>query len=595
MRQTTGTLSALIVATLLHPAPVSAQQPQGQAPQVSAAAAVPRVIRIAGTLSPVDGMPLAAVETVTIRIYAAEHDVTPLWHESQTVTPEANGRYTVLIGATREEGVPLEVFRSGEARWIGVTLDRTGEGEAPRIRLVSVPYALRAQDAETLGGHPASAYVRTRDGASRENGTASDVPETVLPGTLNMLAKYTTGTEVGNSALFENAGRVGLNTATPRDAMHVQFTNTAGSMAGYAVQNLGNTATSYSGMLFFDHNGVLGQFQGFNNVTHEYRINNIARNGASQFDGTINFMTGSVSRLFVAANGNVGIGATSPSQRLHVAGSIDHSGDIRRDNLPILQAQTGGADNNLVIGARGPQMSNLVGVDNTLVGTYAGRDLTTGASHVVVGSGALISLNGGVYNTVIGTHAAAQKPSGSQNIYIGPFVGDDPANTEDFTIRIGNPAMVNRAFIGGVRSITTGAANAVTVLIDGNGQLGTVNSSRRYKEDIQDMGDASSGLMKLRPVTFRYTQAYADGSRPVDYGLIAEEVKEVYPDLVAHLANGDVETVQYHKINAMLLNEVQKQHQQLRDQQRRLEAQRQEIDTLLLRLAALERAVAGGR
>src|SRR5262249_31634272 len=108
------------------------------------------------------------------------------------------------------------------------------------------------------------------------------------------------------------------------------------------------------------------------------------------------------------------------------------------------------------------------------------------------------------------------------------------------------------------------------------------NSSRRYKEDIQDMGEASTGLMKLRPVIYRYAQPYADGNKPIDYGLIAEEVEQVYPDLVAHLADGQAETVQYHKINAMLLNEVQKQHVQL-------EAQREAISELKARLEALER------
>jgi Chaperone of endosialidase len=86
--------------------------------------------------------------------------------------------------------------------------------------------------------------------------------------------------------------------------------------------------------------------------------------------------------------------------------------------------------------------------------------------------------------------------------------------------------------------------------------------------------DASSGLMKLRPVTYRYKQAYADGRRPIDYGLIAEEAEAVYPDLVAHSKDGEVETVQYQKINATLLNEVQKQHL--------------ESELLKARLAALE-------
>jgi hypothetical protein len=105
--------------------------------------------------------------------------------------------------------------------------------------------------------------------------------------------------------------------------------------------------------------------------------------------------------------------------------------------------------------------------------------------------------------------------------------------------------------------VQTGLGNAVPVLIDGNGQLGTVNSSRRYKEDIQDMSDASRGLMRLRPVTFRYRNPFADGSKPVQYGLIAEEVAEVYPDLVARSADGQIETLKYQVLDAMLLNEVQ--------------------------------------
>jgi hypothetical protein len=544
---------------------------------------------------------------LTIRIYAAEHDLTPLWEESQTITPQGNGQYTVLVGASREEGIPLDVFRSGEARWIGVTLERVGEVEAPRTRLASVPYALRAQDAETLGGHPASAYVRTRDAAARDDATASDAPEAVLPGTINMLAKYTTGADVGNSAVFENAGLVGVNTLAPRDAMHVQFTNTVGSMTGYAVQNLGNTAASYSGMLFFDQNGVLGQFQGFNNVTHEYRINNIARNGASQFDGTINFMIGSTSRLFVTSNGNVGLGTTTPSQRLHVAGALNVDGALFQNG--VSQLRTDGGNVSLGQGA----MSDMTSPHNVALGPFALQNLTSGTgTNVAIGYNALGALTGGeeniaigpgtlaanqgIGNIALGVSAGDDKTTGVGNMYLGYLAGVGRGTvTESNTVRIADSGVYNRVFLGAIRGVTTGVSNAVAVVIDGDGQLGTVNSSRRYKEDIQDMGDTSSGLMKLRPVTFRYTQPYADGSRPVDYGLIAEEVKEIYPNLVAHLANGEVETVQYHKINAMLLNEVQKQHRQLQEQKRRLEAQQQDIDTLLLRLAALERAMAGSR
>src|SRR5205823_1095093 len=114
-----------------------------------------------------------------------------------------------------------------------------------------------------------------------------------------------------------------------------------------------------------------------------------------------------------------------------------------------------------------------------------------------------------------------------------------------------------------------------------NGQLGTASSSRRFKEDIFDMGDASSGLLRLRPVTFRYKKPYADGSKPLDYGLIAEEVGEIYPDLVSRSADGKIETVQYHKLAPMLLNELQKQQQRAAEQDER-------IRSLENRLANLE-------
>jgi hypothetical protein len=128
-------------------------------------------------------------------------------------------------------------------------------------------------------------------------------------------------------------------------------------------------------------------------------------------------------------------------------------------------------------------------------------------------------------------------------------------------------------------------------MIDSNGQLGTVSSSRRFKEDIQDMGDASRDLMRLRPVTFRYKQPFADGSTPIQYGLIAEEVADVYPDLVAHSADGQIETVKYQVLDSMLLNEVQRQEANISRLEQRVDEQHQERESLLQRLAKLEAAL----
>jgi len=231
----------------------------------------------------------------------------------------------VQFGATQPEGLPVAIFAEGQEHWLAVQFAGPGEVERPRTKLTSVPYALRAADAETLGGHPASAYVlapnasgsgtspSASSNASTANASTPPPANLVNTGTTNALAKYVNTTDVGSSAVTEVNGQVGIGTSTPFDLLHVRYTNTNGGLTGFAVQNLGNTNLSYSGMLFYDQNGALGQFQGFNNVTHEYRINNIARNGASQFDGSINFMIGGTSRFFVGPAGNVGIGSTGLS------------------------------------------------------------------------------------------------------------------------------------------------------------------------------------------------------------------------------------------------------------------------------------------
>jgi hypothetical protein len=122
-----------------------------------------------------------------------------------------------------------------------------------------------------------------------------------------------------------------------------------------------------------------------------------------------------------------------------------------------------------------------------------------------------------------------------------------------------------------VRSVTTGKNDAIPVVIDSNGQLGTVSSSQRFKEDIRDMGDSSRALLRLRPVTFRYRKSFDDGSKPIQYGLIAEEVAEAFPDLVARSADGRIETVKYQMLDALLLNEVQRQEAEIRALKERLD------------------------
>ncbi|MFO1311185.1 MAG: tail fiber domain-containing protein [Burkholderiales bacterium] len=234
---------------------------------------------------------------------------------------------------------------------------------------------------------------------------------------------------------------------------------------------------------------------------------------------------------------------------------------------------------NTALGA-GALFYGTIGGSNTAVGALSMRDNVTGANNVALGRNALVSSDGSS-NIAIGAGAGANLTIGSFNIDIGhPGVAGEAQ-----TIRVGEGNQT-RAFVAGIRGVTTGSNDAVAVVIDGAGQLGTINSSARYKDDIADMGDVSDVLMKLHPVTFRY-KAHA-GAGPVQYGLVAEEVAEVAPGLVATGRNGEAETVLYQHLPPMLLNEYQKQ-------QRRIEAQARRIDAVEVERAALASEVAGLR
>src|ERR1700678_770519 len=144
----------LVVCSLFSSAVASAQETQSTTPT----SAVPKLVRFTGSFHPPVDQP-GEIIGATFAVYGQQEGGTPLWTESQNVELDANGNYTVLLGATKNEGVPLDLFGSGESRWLQVEFHAPGEVDLPRVLLVSVPYALKAGDADTLGGKPASAYL----------------------------------------------------------------------------------------------------------------------------------------------------------------------------------------------------------------------------------------------------------------------------------------------------------------------------------------------------------------------------------------------------------------------------------------------------
>lgn len=291
-----------------------------------------RLIRMTGALPPAAGTVAGAPDAVQFAIYDAETGGTLLWEETQAVVLDAAGQYSVLLGATSPDGLPVDLFAGGSARWLSV--NRPGHAAGPRTLLTAVPYAVSAAtagNAVSLGGRPASDFALTPAARRRDaaTGAAADAGRAETPllnnGVTCYLGKFFNTQDLDSSALFQSGTRVGLGTTAPFDMFHSAFTNTNGSLTGYAVQNLGNTTASYSGMLFYDHTGALRQFQGYNNGTGEYRINNISPTAS------INFMTNSASRFKVGTTGLIGIGAGpyQPDFALHLFGNTLETVGIR--------------------------------------------------------------------------------------------------------------------------------------------------------------------------------------------------------------------------------------------------------------------------
>ncbi|HLK60630.1 MAG TPA: tail fiber domain-containing protein, partial [Chthonomonadaceae bacterium] len=180
-----------------------------------------------------------------------------------------------------------------------------------------------------------------------------------------------------------------------------------------------------------------------------------------------------------------------------------------------------------------------------------------GSGNTAVGLNALFNSSGGSYNVALGYGAGMNMTSGSNSIYIG----NPGLNTDNGVIRIGTPGTQGSTFIAGINGVT--ASQGVAVYINANGQLGTLTSSARFKYDIHNLGATSDKLMDLRPVSFRYKEAASDGSHPVQYGLIAEEVAKVYPDMVQYDKEGKPFTVYYQQLTPMMLDELQKAHKDI--------------------------------
>lgn len=235
--------------------------------------------------------------------------------------------------------------------------------------------------------------------------------------------------------------------------------------------------------------------------------------------------------------------------------------------------------------------NNTSGSQNVAVGTNAVLANTTGSQNTGLGHHTFVSLTTGNNNIAIGFQAGGTVSTGSNNIYLG---ADATSAAESNTMRLGTLNVTQTAVMHGVSGRTSSAG--VAVFVNNSGVLGTLTSSQRFKDDVVTLGaDTSTKLQALRPVQFVYKPGVDDGSKTLQYGLIAEEVEKAFPELVVRNDDGTVQTVRYHFLTPLLLAEVQRLEREraalasesagyraeLEAQARRLDELQQQLSTLV--------------
>jgi hypothetical protein len=288
--------------------------------------------------------------------------------------------------------------------------------------------------------------------------------------------------------------------------------------------------------------------------------------GANNTTGSLNTAVGAGTLLANTAGRNTATGAAA------LLSNTTGSSNTANGTLALFRNQNG--INNTAIGDDA-LYSNVDGINNVAIGDSALLQNTGGFENTAIGHQALNS-NFGAGNTAVGYFAGQNLTTGNDNIDIGA----DGVAGESGVIRIGR-AFIGTAYIAGIRGVTTQNADAIPVLIDSAGQLGTASSSRRYKQDISPMDKSSEAILALRPVRFHYN---SDKTRTPQFGLIAEEVAEVNRDLVVRDKNGEIYTVRYDAVNAMLLNEFLKEHKKVQGLEATVAQQQKGMEMLTAQL-----------
>jgi hypothetical protein len=349
-----------------------------------------------------------------------------------------------------------------------------------------------------------------------------------------------------------DGGYPGANTAEGENALFSLTTGTFNTAVGFfALENndLGNYNTAIgAGALFATADSVMNTAVGAGAL--------LLNTG-----GTNNTATGA----FALINNRSGTGNTAIGNQA-LQNNVDASGNTAVGALAML-ANTDGSINTAL--GDNALRSNTTGAHNTAVGESALFSTTASDGNTAVGESALFLLDGGSNNIALGTNAGQMLQTGDGNLYIG---ADMP----------GQMSESNHTYISNINTTSVSGAGTDTVTIDlMTGLLGHLSSSRRYKEEIQSMDSASETLYRLKPVTFRYKKEI-NARQSLEYGLVAEDVADVDPNLAIRNKDGEIESVRYTAVNAMLLNEFLKEHHRVEELKSAIAQERQEFEAAIV-------------
>ena len=458
---------------------------------------------------------------------------------------------------------------------------------SPVQNLTPTPYAITAQNASILAGtlpvaqlsgtvgngQLANSSITVNAGTGLSGGgtaalggstTLNNAGVLSVTGNADITASPTSGAVIlGSTATSANT----ISTIVKRDTSGNFSAGTiAAALAGNAsTATSATTANSFSGSLS-------GDVTGTQSATLVATVGGVtAANVASGANAANAATSANTASTLVKrdSNGSFSAGNITLANNLNLPGTTSSSGIIYFGGSPYLH--TFGSFN--FFGGLGAGNFTAAGSDNVGIGASA-LSQSTGNANTAIGYLAMSGNNTGNANIALGVSAGSHLTTGSRNICIG----NQGVAGDDGTTRIGDPAYTYSTVIAGIYG--NNIANAIPVYISPAGSLGTSASSAKFKQNIESMGDTSDVLLDLRPVTFQYKPDIDPEGVP-QYGLVAEDVEKVDPDLVVHDAEHGIYTVRYQAVDAMLLNEFLKEH-------RKVEAQDTEIKELKSRLEKLE-------